>query len=546
MSFIPPPLGGEVNPGMLGTIMGTVSLRNAARLLAQAALTLLAFAPGVPASGKEIAMNDPAPAARRYRELTKHTPESVARSTHRLVWANKPTLYREYAGAETVPLPPPRPLTRPVLEVLTGAGAPVESAAALDFPLLTSLLFASGGITGTRPDRRGDIRATAAAGALYPNETYVVSGAVEGLPPGLYHYDPKRERLTRLRDGDWRASLAEAAVDERVRTAPASLVLTGILWRSAWKYRERGYRHLYWDGGMKLAHVLAAAGAASLPAHALTAFLDRDVDRLLGVDGRSESALAIVPLGEPGKEAEPGPIPFAATPLSPQPIDHPEALGYHAASMLDEKSQVLAFRTATVAAPEKPPEKPNRLIALPEPAASAAPFDEVVRRRRSTRQFARRPIRAGELSAILSLPPHGAARLETFVIVHAVEGIPAGAYRYDPAARALETLKSGDLRQAAGFLALRQSLAADASAVVFYLADLNALFAAFGERGYRVAELEAGLTAGRAYLVTYALRRGATGLTFFDDEVTRFFSPRAAGLEPLLVVAVGVPARRAN
>lgn len=505
-------------------------------------------------------MNDPAPAARRYRELTKHTPESVRRSTHRLVWENKPTLYREYAGAETVPLPAPKPLSRPALELLAGVAAP-DAAAHLDLPLLASLLFASGGITGTRPDRRGDIRATASAGALYPNETYVVSGALEGLAAGVYHYDAKRERLARLRDGDWRATLAAAAVDERVRTAPASLVLTGILWRSAWKYRERGYRHLYWDGGMKLAHVLAAAEAAALPAHGLAAFLDGPVDRLLGVDGRSEAALAIVPLGGGGREApeppaaDPPPLAFFASPLSPRPVEYPEALRCHAASTLEAKDEVVALRAARPAPRANARAGSRRVVPLPEPAASGMSFDEAVRRRRSTRRFARRAIGAGELAAIVSLPPRGpsldlgggsAPRLETFVLVHQVDGIPPGAYRYDSAARALEPLRDGDLRAAAGFLALHQALAADASAVLFYLADLNALFAAYGERGYRLAELEAGVVAGRAYLAAYALGRGATGLTFFDDEVTRFLSPRAAGLEPLLVVAVGVPAKRAD
>jgi hypothetical protein len=35
----------------------------------------------------------PAPAARRYRDVTKHTPESVRGDGFRLDWANKPALY---------------------------------------------------------------------------------------------------------------------------------------------------------------------------------------------------------------------------------------------------------------------------------------------------------------------------------------------------------------------------------------------------------------------------------------------------------------------
>ena len=46
-------------------------------------------------------------------------------------------------------------------------------------------------------------------------------------------------------------------------------------------------------------------------------------------------------------------------------------------------------------------------------------------------------------------------------------------------------------------------------------------------RGYRAAQLEGGITGGRLYLAAYAQRFGATGLTFFDDEVTEFLSPHA-------------------
>ena len=62
---------------------------------------------------------------------------------------------------------------------------------------------------------------------------------------------------------------------------------------------------------------------------------------------------------------------------------------------------------------------------------------------------------------------------------------------------------------------------------------------AWGERGYRLVNLEAGLAGGRAYLAAYALGFGASGLTFYDAEVVRFFLPRAAGADAIFVVALG-------
>jgi len=40
------------------------------------------------------------------------------------------------------------------------------------------------------------------------------------------------------------------------------------------------------------------------------------------------------------------------------------------------------------------------------------------------------------------------------------------------------------------------------------------------------------------YLAAYAQRLGASGLTFFDDDVTDFFSPHAAGKSYMFLIAL--------
>ena len=65
-----------------------------------------------------------------------------------------------------------------------------------------------------------------------------------------------------------------------------------------------------------------------------------------------------------------------------------------------------------------------------------------------------------------------------------------------------------------------------------------------GARGYRAAQLDASIRAGRLYLSAYSMGLGATGLTFFDDEVTQFFSPHAAGKSVMFLTLVGVPQKR--
>ncbi|MEK7219655.1 MAG: hypothetical protein AAB253_00560, partial [candidate division NC10 bacterium] len=93
----------------------------------------------------------------------------------------------------------------------------------------------------------------------------------------------------------------------------------------------------------------------------------------------------------------------------------------------------------------------------------------------------------------------------------------------------------------------------EASVNVYCLADLKPILARFGTRGYRAAQLAGGITGGKLYLAAYAERLGATGLTFYDDAVTEFFSPHAApkesgvlrtGKSVMFLTALGHPARR--
>ena len=108
---------------------------------------------------------------------------------------------------------------------------------------------------------------------------------------------------------------------------------------------------------------------------------------------------------------------------------------------------------------------------------------------------------------------------------------------------ALECLKQGNFRDQAGYLGLEQQLPADAAVDIFFLADLRPIFDRFGNRGYRAVQLEAGILGGKLYLAAYAQRLGATGLTFYDDDVTRFFSPHAEGKSAIFLVAVGKSAK---
>ncbi len=140
------------------------------------------------------------------------------------------------------------------------------------------------------------------------------------------------------------------------------------------------------------------------------------------------------------------------------------------------------------------------------------------------------------------MQPRGSDLNDLYLLVHAVEGLTPGAYVYHrgpPDAGALELLMEGDFRDTGGYLGLGQELPADAAVDVFFLVDLARVFDRYGNRGYRAAQIEAGIIGGKLYLASYAQGFGATGLTFYDDEVTNFFSPHAEGKSVMFLVALG-------
>jgi SagB-type dehydrogenase family enzyme len=180
--------------------------------------------------------------------------------------------------------------------------------------------------------------------------------------------------------------------------------------------------------------------------------------------------------------------------------------------------------------------------------------EQVIGRRGSTRQFSRGPITLAQLSTMLDratcgiptdfLDPVGSHLNDLYLIVNNVLGLTAGAYVYHWEKKILELLKPGDFREKASYLGLEQQIPGDAAVDVFFLADLKKILERYGNRGYRAVQLEAGILGGKLYLAAYAQRLGASGLTFYDDDVVSFFSPHARGKSAIFLVALGRSAIR--
>jgi SagB-type dehydrogenase family enzyme len=504
-----------------------------------------------------MATNDEIVTAREFHDSTAHSRLSVRSSGHTLDWDIKPFPFKIYTDLTALSLP--REFDAAPLDTLLALGeAPTAPVGPVALATVAALLYFAAGVTKRKTyPGGGDVlfRAAPSTGALFQTEVYLVAGEVGGLEAGLYHFCPGDFALRRLRAGDVREVLGEAAADPALAGRATTFILSAIYWRNTWKYQARGYRHLFWDSGTMLANLIATASALGAAPSVVTAFADDQVNALLGLDPDREAALELVALGPQGASAPAislDPIAHPIMPLSSSEVDYPRLRAIHVASSLDSPSAVRAWRAAVPPPPRRPR---GTLTALPEPRRTAGrSLGETIQHRGSTRQFSREPISAVELSTVLwaTARPFEAdvpSRLvDPYLVVNAVDGVTAGSYRYWPDEHALELLTAGDHRRQSAYLCLDQSLGGDAAAVLYFLAPLDALLRAFGNRGYRLANLEAGLMGGRAYLAAYTQRFGATGLTFYDDEVVRFFSPHAAGLDAIFVTALGraAPAVRAE
>ena len=534
-----------------------------------------------------MSQNNHLDAAWQYHSGTKHSPLSVRTSPHFLDWENKPLLFKIYPTLEVLRLP--RDFRETGCAALNAISAPAGQALAEAIPdleTLAQLLFFSAGVIRSKKHEQGEtfFRAAACTGALYEIELYVVCADLPGetlpgktlpgsnsagLAAGVYHFGVAEFGLRQLRAGDFRQTLVDATSgDPSIAHAPLTIICTGTYWRNAWKYRSRTYRHFGWDNGTILANLLAMSEALHLPAKIVTGFIDSQVNELLSLDTKREVAFSLLSIGHqlstPPKPPQISPLNLPIVPYSKQEVDYPAMRRMHEASSLDSAAEVAGVLGKTPESDFPLPKGTTTSLSLsrslqpPNDSQQDSPpqdtIEKVISRRGSTRQFSRQSITLPQLSLLLDratrgipadfLEPLGSHLNDLYLIVNRVDGLAAGAYVYHWGSKALELLKPGDFRDKAGFLGLDQQIPADAAVDVFFLADLKKILERYGNRGYRAAQLEAGILGGKLYLAAYAQRLGASGLTFYDDEVVNFFSPHARGKSAIFLVALGRSALR--
>ncbi len=159
---------------------------------------------------------------------------------------------------------------------------------------VAQILWAAQGIT----HRRGGMRTAPSAGALYPLEIYLISGDVEGLTAGLYHYQPMGHKLIMLKDGDLRNQMTWAVLFQNwIQGAPAIVVISAVYQRTEEKYESMAERYVHMEVGHVSQNIYLQATSRNLATVFVGAFADRKIQKILGLP-IDHIPVGLMPLGQ--------------------------------------------------------------------------------------------------------------------------------------------------------------------------------------------------------------------------------------------------------
>lgn len=131
-------------------------------------------------------------------------------------------------------------------------------------------------------------------------ETYVVVHAVEGLAPGIYHYDPKRHLLVQLKTGTFRQEVRTIAAGQpRAAQGAVTLMITAVWKRYMFRYRyPRAFRTLLTNVAELGQKYLLLATAFRFAMFFSPNLIFKDADALLGLNNYEEGTLYEISIGQ--------------------------------------------------------------------------------------------------------------------------------------------------------------------------------------------------------------------------------------------------------
>lgn len=241
-----------------------------------------------------------------YHANTNERSYSLFPKGHQVHYAPKNTKtlagsYKTYANRPAIPLPGdgvslPERLGQPFAALAYGARPlPRSGPARLEDMALLLQLAAGRQSYGAQSGWQIGFRITPSAGALASQTLYLVSFTVEGLAPGLYHFNP-HGALEQLRQADLRQQLDRAvpgAEDLPPEGVAAAIIQTSAFGRIESKYQAKSYRYALYDGGVMLHSLQVISGLLGFELWQTSSFYDDEVCAILDLHTPTEFPLLV-------------------------------------------------------------------------------------------------------------------------------------------------------------------------------------------------------------------------------------------------------------
>ncbi|WP_116202721.1 SagB family peptide dehydrogenase [Amycolatopsis circi] len=457
-------------------------------------------------------------------------------------WDDRPARFTVYPTATSFPLPDRTPVMSASLGEV--CRSPATGQGAIGIPELSGLLKMSYGLLArrTRINWNGPAptsharavyaRGAASGGGLYPMEIYYVTGASGAVLPGIYHYSPADHALERLLTGD---VIAQVRTALGTREGDQFLLIGCRFWKNSFKYANFCYHVVTQDVGALLETWEFGAAALGTSIASTLWFADEQLDDLVGMDGATDSVLAVATLRSArnsGERSSGSPSPTVlhrAYEQSSKVVRFKLVEQVHAATKLtrppgldsikDRGEKIEAVRYGeSIPLPPVPGDTPSTAL------------DTVLRTRASSfGGFTASPTAtSAELATVLSISasalrqdgdgPERLTRLALFV--NRADGIARGVYDYDPDAHGLVRIP-GAPADVGRFLQDNYLLTnynlGQVNAVLAVVGRLTTALTAFGARGYRLLNAQAGRAIQAGYLAAAAIGLGAGAALGFDN-----------------------------
>ena len=197
--------------------------------------------------------------------------------------------------------------------------------------------------------------------------------------------------------------------------------------------------------------------------------------------------------------------------------------------------------------------QPTRL-ALPAPVRQGGvSIEDCLSRRRSVREYSDQAVTLAEASQLLwaaqgvsglggmrTAPSAGAIYpLRAYLVAGNVADVPPGVYRYDPDGHDLQLIIKGDKRKRLAQAAFGQNCLEQCAMVVLLTAWYVRVTREYGEKGVRLAHIEAGHAGQNFCLEATALGLGSIAVGKFEDDAVKQIIRLSEAEEPVYLLLAG-------